>query len=496
MAKKIAKPAIVRASDADAPSVVVRDIEFYEWPYTLRLPFRFGVITVTHGRQVVARARIETSDGKSQWGYAAEALGAKWFDKSPDISDDDNLDQLRLALEIAAAQYASHRPMSAFGHFAAAYGPQIETGAKHRLNPLVASYGPAMLDRCVLDGLGKLLKRSFYELIGKNIAGIAPQGVAPDLAGFDFPGFAAALQPLARLNVRHTVGMLDPITAADQMNEGRVNDGLPETLEEIVATYKQRYFKLKVGGNVAKDVARLSAIAGVLDKIKGQYHATLDGNEQYADADGVLALWNAIEREPRLRRLKNAILFIEQPIKRQMAASQDVRALAEQRAVIIDESDGDLDAFPLAKSLGYAGVSSKNCKGLYKSLINRARCVMWNAKEGAADGQGRYFMSAEDLTTLPGICVQQDLALVALLGLTHVERNGHHFINGMSGRPRGEQLEFLAAHPDLYVDADAMVRLKIKDGMVELGSLACPGFAVGAQPDFSAMEKMHKSRWR
>jgi hypothetical protein len=54
----------------------------------------------------------------------------------------------------------------------------------------------------------------------------------------------------------------------------------------------------------------------------------------------------------------------------------------------------------------------------------------------------------------------------------------------------------LAAHPDLYVDTDEMVRLKIKDGMVELGSLNCPGFAVGAQPDFSAMEKMHKSRWR
>ena len=46
-------------------------------------------------------------------------------------------------------------------------------------------------------------------------------------------------------------------------------------------------------------------------------------------------------------------------------------------------------------------------------------------------------MSAEDLTTLAGVSVQQDLALVSLLGLTHVERNGHHFIDGMSFAPGG-----------------------------------------------------------
>jgi len=129
-----------------APRLRIHEIEFFEWPYTLRLPFRFGVITVTHGRQVVARARIELEDGRSGWGIAAEALGAKWFDKNPAISDDDNLDQLRLALEIARDFYLAHGLDTAFGHFAAAYQPQIEKGAQHRLNPLVASYGPAMID--------------------------------------------------------------------------------------------------------------------------------------------------------------------------------------------------------------------------------------------------------------------------------------------------------------------------------------------------------------
>jgi len=475
-----------------APRLRVKEIEFFEWPYTLRLPFRFGVITVTHGRQIVARARIELEDGRSGWGVAAEALGAKWFDKDPAISDEDNLDQLRLALEIARDFYLAHGLDTAFGHFAAAYGPQIATGAKHRLNPLVASYGPAMIDRCVIDALGKIIGRSFQDMVRANVPGIEPGRLVKDLDGFAFDQFLSELKPLPKLHVRHTVGMVDPIVASDQAPGTRVNDGLPETLEEIVAYYGQTYFKLKVGGDLEKDVARLTAIASVLDQIKSPYRATLDGNEQYADAQSVLALWNAIDASPKLKRLKDSIIFIEQPIKRQMALAQDVSALAAKRPVILDESDGDLDAFPTGRKLGYAGISSKNCKGFYKSIINRARCAHWNAQEKT----DRYFMSAEDLTTLAGISVQQDLALVALLGLTHVERNGHHFINGMSGRPIEEQRAFLKAHPSLYHEADGVVRMTIKDGMADLASLDCAGFAVAAEPIWSSLETMPASKWR
>ena len=59
-------------------------------------------------------------------------------------------------------------------------------------------------------------------------------------------------------------------------------------------------------------------------------------------------------------------------------------------------------------------------------------------------------MSAEDLTCQAGVAVQQDLALVALLGITHVERNGHHYVNGMAGASDAEQAVFLAGYPDLY----------------------------------------------
>jgi hypothetical protein len=114
------------------------------------------------------------------------------------------------------------------------------------------------------------------------------------------------------------------------------------------------------------------------------------------------------------------------------------------------------------------------------------RCVVWNE----AAGENRYFMSAEDLTTLAGVSVQQDLALVGLLGLTHVERNGHHFIDGFNPRPAAEADRFLAAHPDLYHRIGDHVRLRIEHGKIAIGSLACPGFAVGCMPEFDAIQPM------
>ncbi len=150
-----------------------------------------------------------------------------------------------------------------------------------------------------------------------------------------------------------------------------------------------------------------------------------------------------------------------------------MRAIAAIKPLIVDESDGELNAFVRARERGYTGISSKTCKGLYRSLLNAARCVAWNAEIGAA----RYFMSGEDLTTQAGLSVQQDLALANLLGITHVERNGHHYVDGMAALAESEQRLFLTAHPDLYEHSHGAVRLRIRDGRIALASLDCAGYA-------------------
>jgi hypothetical protein len=474
-----------------APRVKVLGVEGFEQPFRLRLPFRFGVITVTEGLQAFLRVHLRLDDGREGFGYSAEMLAAKWFDKDPALSDAQNQDQLRRAIELAAAAYKEAPPSTPFDLFADNYRYQIRAGRELGLPPLVASFGNALVDRAVLDAVCRLVGVSFWTAMRSNLAGMVPHPVIADLGDFDFGAFLSGLAPSHSIEARHTVGLVDPITAGDQDTGDRVNDGLPETLEEVVRRYGQRCFKLKVSGDLRADIARLTRIASVLDGIAGPLHVTLDGNEQYDDVDSVVELWSAMEAEPALHKVCAATLFIEQPIKRKAALSRSIAALARLRPVIIDESDGEMESFVRARSLGYGGVSSKDCKGFYKSLVNLARCRTWNAQ----DDEGAFFLSGEDLTTQAGLAVQQDLALVALLGLADVERNGHHFIDGFAGRPQGEALAFLQAHPDLYAEDDGRVRLRIERGRLALGSLECPGFGSSVVPDLSTTAAMPKSTW-
>jgi hypothetical protein len=436
----------------------VREISFYERDVLLRMPFRFGVVTLTESPQAFARVKI-LLNGKETQGAAAELLAPKWFDKNPALSNEDNYEQLRSSMRQARAAYLSGGSNTAFGHSRPGVG-------------LVENYGPALIDRAVLDALCRGLGISFYRAIQHNVPGI-------DFPGLDLPRFLPLLKPAERIAARHTVGLVDPIYPVD--NKNPVKDGLPETLEEVIRRYGHRWFKLKVGGEVRSDIERLAAIAAVLDRIDEPYHASLDGNEQYENVAGVLELWRQIKAHPRLKRLAASIVFIEQPIKRQNALAQDVSSLSREVPVIIDESDDSLEAFPRAKALGYRGVSSKTCKGLYKSLINAARCAAW--------GEG-YFMSGEDLTIQAGLALQQDLALVSLVGLTHVERNGHHYVNGMAAVAYEEQERFLRSHPDLYERSHGAVRVRIEKGLVRIGSLDCPGFASREMPDWRTMKEM------
>jgi hypothetical protein len=464
-----------------APRFAIPAIELFEREVRFRLPFRFGVVTVMRAPQAFVRAHIRLENGKEAQGAAAEMLMPKWFDKDPALGDEQNVGQLRASLGMAREAYLAGGANTAFGHWIESYGPLIALGALKGLNALTACFGPSLIDRALLDALCRALGISFYEAIRGNVAALSGPGWQADLTAFDMDEFLSGLAPRERIAARHTVGLLDAITSQDR----KANDGLPEALEEVIERYGHRWFKLKVCGDATADLERLTAIACVLDRIEAPYHVTLDGNEQYEQAEGMLELWSRVRSMPRLARLASSVVFIEQPVKRSNALAGDVSHLAQERPVIIDESDDSLEAFPRARRLGYAGVSSKTCKGFYKSLLNAARCRLWNREEGAE----RYFLSGEDLTVQAGLALQQDLALVSLLGLSHVERNGHHYVNGMSGLPQAEQEAFLAAHPDLYERSHGAVRLRIAHGMIETGSLGCAGFASAATPDWTAMKR-------
>jgi hypothetical protein len=462
----MAEPARIRLAEAEA----------FERPVAFRFPFRFGVARVTKAPQAFVRVLVETKR-RTAAGWSAEMMMPKWFDKSPDLTPADNVGQLRRSVHLAIKALLATGQGSLFGLVTAVEADHHATCAAEDLPPLVASYGLALVERAMLDALARAENEPAADLVRGNRIGLTA-ATAPDLAGFGLDAFLAGLRPAASIAVRHTVGLADPLTAADLPAAERLDDGLPETLEEAIAAYRHRYFKLKIAGDPEGDVDRLVRIASVLDQL-GDYGVTLDGNEQYPDAATVAEFLDRLDRTPRLERLRRGMLFLEQPMARAVTLSTPIDVGV---AVEIDEADGDVQAFAAARGLGYTGVSAKSCKGFTRALLNRARVAAWG---------GRFFISAEDLTTQAGIAVQQDLLLATLVGATHVERNGHHYVDGMAGAPVAEQAHFLAAHPDLYRDVRGRARLAIRDGAVSLASIAAaPGLGSAVEPDWAAMTPM------
>jgi len=468
-----------------APRFRITELARSERPVQLRLPFRFGAATLRECPQAFVHVRIELADGRSAEGCAGELMVPKWFDKNPALSNAQDIEQLRQSLHSAAKAYgADGAPRTAWGHFEAHYEELLAAGTRAGQQALVTNYGGALIDRALLDALCHLFEAPFAAALRANLPGIQPGALATDLRDFDIGAFLADLAPQNSIAARHTVGLLDAIRDADAPADAP-RDGLPVSLEGAIARYGHDHFKLKLSGQTDADLARLAQIAGVLDG--RAVRITLDGNEQYTELGSFADFHERFTAAPALRALAAKVAFVEQPLRRDISLETDIHALARRVPLLIDEADATLDAFVTARALGYRGVSSKSCKGLYKSVVNAARIAQWNASSPAGD-RGTFFMSAEDLTMQAGVAVQQDLALVAMLGLPDVERNGHHYVDGMSALSSAEQQAFLAAHPDLYEHSHGAVRLNIRAGRVTLGSLlAAPGFASAAWPDRASL---------
>ena len=449
--------------------LAVRDIVLFERPVTFIRPFRFGAVVMDAATQAFVRVEIEVEGRGCGVGATAELLAPKWFDKRPQLSSEQTVEELKRSLTIARDLYLQTPEETAFGLHARIIGAQVKACAREDIPPLAAAFGPAEIDKAILDALLRAADTNFFDGMAQNIAGIDAR-LSPDLADDDIARFLGNRRRLDRVAVRHTVGLTDRIEG-----EGGVSD--PR------ATSLARYFKLKLGGDPDADAARLARIGRELANLPYNTHVTVDANEQYADLAALEVLVDRLDSDHALRPIAGRLLYIEQPMPREITRRSPLGRLA-RRNLIIDEADDSYDAFPVARALGYRGVSSKSCKGFYKSVINATRGAKWSA-----DG-GDYFVTSEDLTCQAGIAVQQDLALGAFLGVTHAERNGHHYVDGFADTPAAEQRAFLAAHADLYGNDGETVRLAIHDGDLLTGSLAQSGFATSVHPDWSSLSPL------
>jgi hypothetical protein len=456
------------------PRLAVRNIDFFERAVRFSRPFRFGAVVVTSASQLFVRVEIEMEGGKTFVGASAEMLVPKWFDKRAHLCPEQTVDELRRSLEISRELYlASSSFDTAFGYHASRIAAQLEVCAREDIPSLAAIFGSAEIDKAILDALLQSANIDFFKGMSANIAGIDAR-LTPDLGNEDIAQFLTRRRRLDRVAVRHTVGLDDAIEGEGGVADVKENAGA-------------RYFKLKLAGDPDADAVRLIRIGKALAKLTYVTRVTLDANEQFCDLVSLQDLVDRLRGDAALEPIASRLLYIEQPMPRDLTRAVPLGALTAFD-FIIDEADDSYGAFPAARLLGYRGISSKSCKGFYKSILNATRAAKWS------EARAKFFITGEDLTCQAGLSVQQDLALGALIGMTHMERNGHHYVDGFEETAEEEANAFLAAHPDLYVRNASRVRLAIDDGDLLTKSLVKPGFATGAHPLWPTMSPLRQPK--
>jgi hypothetical protein len=459
-----------------------------------RMPFRYGIATMTHTPHAFVRLRVEVGD-RTAAGIAADHLPPRWFEKDPSRSPAEEVERMLGSIEHALVAARGLSGPSAFEVWRQIHQEQLGWGERAGLPQLLSGFGTSLVERALIEAVCRALSMPFAKLVREDALGLRLGDLDSALRGLA-PAFLLPAEPLARITVRHTVGLSDPLTDGEVPEAERIDDGLPRSLEAGIRAYGLRHFKVKVQGDLEADAERLERVRAVLQAGAPRSHAfSLDGNEQFKTFGDFRSWWEAISGRAALRGFFDRLLFVEQPLHRQVALEPEVgegiRRWTAAPPLIIDESDATLESLPRALELGYSGTSHKNCKGVFKSIRNA--CLIEKLRRG--DPSGMYLLSGEDLANIGPVALLQDLAACASLGAASVERNGHHYFAGLSMFDRAVQEEVLRAHPDLYRKSrQGWPTLRIEGGELELGSVLAAPFGVGFELDAERFQPVEK--WR
>ena len=420
-------------------------------------------------------------DGIRAQGIAAESLAPKWFTKDPEAHYAAEIADMLAVITSAAGIAVELGPNSTvFDLWHQVYKQQEALARTTRYPPLLWNFGISVIERAMLDAFCKATETPFAAAIKKNTLGFDLGRIHPELVGLE-PGHLLPAPAAQTIHVRHTISLFDPLTDADIPANERLNDGLPQSLLESIAAYGISYFKIKVYGDVDQDIKRLKQIRAAFDS-SGivTYQFTLDGNEQFYDVATFKTFWEKfVELDDAVPDIAN-LIFVEQPLHRSVALTKETgTALQEWRVrppMIIDEADADLTTFRTALDCGYVGTSHKNCKGVFKGIAN----ACYAAYRRQQHPEQITLLSGEDLANVGPVALLQDLAVMATLGLDHVERNGHYYFRGLSMFQQPVQDATQNAHPDLYKQHEqGFPALNIHAGRIQLGSVLESPFGTG-----------------
>ena len=453
-----------------------------------RMPFKYGIATMTEVPMVFVRIEAEI-DGTKTAGIASDLLPPKWFTKVPEDPLEKEISDMLQVIRKALSQALGQAADSAFDLWKLIYDGQSRWAEANNIPALLAHFGTSLVERALIEATCKAGNKTLGQALLSGSLGFEPGRIHSCLEGQSASSLLPKT-PLAKVQARHTVGLGDPLDSNQIDADDRIDDTLPQSLDQCIQAYGLRHFKIKINGDIEWDLDRLKNVAKCIEQhADSDFAFSLDGNEQFQSVTAFRDHWNILHAEPELETFFDHLLFIEQPLHRDVALNESLKSEFDQwpdrPAVIIDESDATIESLPQALAIGYAGTSHKNCKGIFKGIANA--CLLEHHRRNGT----QTVMSGEDLCNVGPVAVIQDLAVMATLGIESVERNGHHYMAGLSQFPERTREQVLNAHDGLYKTSETgWPTLAICNGEIDLTSVNTQAFGTGFELDLSVFSEI------
>ncbi|MBI2686321.1 MAG: mandelate racemase/muconate lactonizing enzyme family protein [Acidobacteria bacterium] len=450
---KAGKPTDIRIEDV---TLAFEDIRY-------RFPYKFGGVAVDRATLVNVHCTVRARNGKTAKGFGSMPLGNVWSFPSRTMPYDKTLGAMRALASRIGPLTASYKE---YGHpieintalepqyLKAAEAVSKELALDAPIPTLCTLVTASAFDAAVHDAFGKAHGRNCYETYGPDLLG-------PDLSAFlgkDFRGERLdkylLQKPRASVNLYHSVGGADPLTAADVAKP--VGDGLPETLPEWIRFNGLHHIKIKLQGDELNwDVERVVAIDRIAQETRPEvdWRYCVDFNERCPNVEYLLDFLRRVkEKTPKgFTRIE----YIEQPTARDLKSDRRnvMHEAAKLRPVVIDESLTDLETLLLAREMGYTGVALKACKGQSQAMLM-----------AAAGQKYKMFLCVQDLTC-PGASLVHSASIASHVpGVSGIEANSRQYLPAANA-------SWAKTHPGLFA---------IKNGSLRTAELT--GVGIGAVP--------------
>jgi hypothetical protein len=472
--------------------VKLKKVELRKIDITTRMPFRYGITTLTNVPYSLVFTDFEVA-GKRIRGVAADVLPPKWFTKQPDASIADELSDMLKVIRTACVTALQLREQeTVFRWWSELYQQVMSSSELEHLPPLLKGFGVSLLERAAIDATCRRYTTTFHRAVHSDLLGISLEDFHSELKSLK-PAELLPKKPQAEMHIRHTVGLLDPLFNGEITNAERLTDGLPQSLDACIEHYGIKYLKIKIPADLDAATERLNSIADLIQASGQEIQFTLDGNECFKNPTEFREFWKSLNHNKKLKAFfDDGLIVVEQPLHRDVAlldeTSEVFHSWADRPSLIIDESDGEIGSLRQALVVGYSGTSHKNCKGIFKGLANACLLNYLNHSKMT----NRFVCTGEDLMNLGPVALLQDFAVGATIGFTHTERNGHHYVAGLAQFPDEIKREIIMHHGDLYREHRAgdasFPSLAIDQGQVSLESINQAPFGYAIAIDESKFE--------